>query len=295
MNKDQNLYGFNLTRPISADWSNPVSVEGLKDAITDLFSLSYTTKDLVHAENTSKTLQEALGATFKSGEEIHPVNSKESILRFYTKNGRIIESLSHELQRQIHSLGVLTRVIKELTKSISRSNKSADEIEILTHINDAELLPLFSAVSRLSFLDSIYIKFIKEAHIDNLEVQTLQKTVPLRKQSFFSTWLEGLFRGERVKVQIEKANQVFKTRYDKIYEASAIKESEFLTLTKDLMYQSEDLVEAVKAFTLIDQAYKHSSNSLLRLMLRNARSLSTIGLRVVQSQGRFYSGIMREL
>lgn len=90
-----------------------------------------------------------------------------------------------------------------------------------------------------------------------------------------------------------KHNALADKNFFDIVEASQISPGEFESLSKRLEEESKKLLSTIEKFSKVDEVYKESNDKLLRDMLRNARILSSIGLKVLNVQGKFYKHILK--
>lgn len=341
---NKELHGFTFKPSGSSAWSSQdnvinVSNEGVRDFINDVFLPSYNEKDISIGKECLEVMESVLKTDLDTNEPIVFFNAKDKLLRFYTKKGKVINSFPNELDNQVKNIDILTNSIKKLSDSISKVNVGSDDIEVLEHLNDSELMPVFNKLSSLGFLGSISINYTQNKKIDNFTVYSsdVSKRVSTKKKSLAMAWLNGVMSGVSKKMKIpvmvlEVANKILpiptKVRmytrggilsfftlasikdgkkaakeaksqnkkieslfYD-IIEASQITPNEFRAKTDTLLMASTTLLKTIDSFTEVDSKYKKSNTKLTRDMLRNARILSSIGLKVLKVQRDFYKGLI---
>lgn len=193
------LHGFNISKPnATIDWSDTViSNEGFKDTLTDLFTSKLKEEDINKTKSDLELLKQVSNTKLNYDTPLVIINEKKSVLQFYTKKGRVIFSFSDELTNQVKSIEILTKSIKVLSDQISKLDIKANEYEALEELNDSVLMPIFNSVSKLSFLDSIYIRHVANKSIDKLQLNYDKdyKKLTFEKKSAILAFLSGSLAG----------------------------------------------------------------------------------------------------
>lgn len=193
------IYDFQFKETAYKKWDNPLSPsnEGLVDWSKDKLSASFSEKDLLLAKNHLELIQRVSNLPLKSNKPLAILNGKKSVLSFYTKKGKIIDSFSEELEEQIRSLEILSVTIKKITSLIHELKLEASEIEALGSLNDANILPILKRASSLSFLGSIYLESIENKSFNTIQIKRLNKEDRLKveKQIYALHWIKHLLVG----------------------------------------------------------------------------------------------------
>lgn len=337
------LYGFEIKRSVSLEWmKEEVSTEGIRDTLKDLFTSKLNKSELDSISKEIDIISTLAGSNIKTDNEILLFKETQSAMKFLTKNGSVISSLPYELERQIDNINKLNKAINTFMRQISKLDVNASEYEALEELNDSELMDVFNSVSRLSFLDSIYINYVANKTIDNIQLQFEKKLkkIDISKKSPILHFLKGSFGGGYMKSivpiaaltqlrkvikipalwalyavgatlvvktinSLDKAKAAYRNAQDhnkeveklifKIIDASAIKANDFNILMNKLNSASKELLKTINEFYKLDSIYKESNNSLIRDMLRNSRTLSVVGCKVLESQNKFFKEVSSEV